>query len=402
MRTELFRKTTALLALAVGMGGMVAQAENVKLASHWAEAADAALAESNDANVGGACCGSDACGSGGNACCGANGGCCNSGNACCGGACGDGNTCCSGGCCDTCCDACGGCALPAISECCPLLNIIGFGGVDAFRGLPDGTRLGNFGLVTGVNAGAPLPVLSRYGIGGQIGVSYGAYDLQGRDFAEQRTSLQEQVFITSGLFRRADAGVPLNLGVVYDAMVNDNFGSFSTEPYLGQWRGMIGYCLSARNEIGWWGAFADRRDTQAIPGGPGTFRTVTQNNLFWHHNFLSGADSWLWVGIPERNRLKLETDPAVPEGSLYEWNLGGLVNVPLSARTAVYGNFAYFCPSSPAAFEAVIEEAWQVGLGLTFQPWASSRNSTVAGRAWSPLMPVANNGTMAVDTNRWQ
>lgn len=382
MKINVLRRLAALLALAMTVTAAPSRAENVILTNYWSEAADAALAESNDTST------SACCGSGGGACCG-------TGNAC-------NNACCGSDCCDGCCSDCGACCpLPAVSECCPLLNLIGFAGLDAFRGLPDGTRLGNFGIVNGVNGGAPLPLLSRYGIGGQLGVSYGIYDFQGRDFADERSRAQEQVFITSGLFRRADEGMPLNLGVVYDALINDNYGSFSSEPYLGQWRGLIGFCVSARNELGWWGAFADRRDTQNIPGGAGTFRTVTQNNFFWHHNFLNGADSWLWVGIPERHRLNLQTNPALPGGSLYEWNLGGLINVPLTYRTGIYGNFAYFCPSAPAG-DAAIEEAWQLGVGLTFTPFASSRNSSVAGRRWSPLMPIANNGTMAVDTNRWQ
>lgn len=373
MKVDLLRKMAAILSLATTLGLGAARAENVKLASYWSEEANAALAESNDtASAGGACCGS-ACGGGS---------CCDSGNACCGG----------GSCCDTCCsDGCS-CRMPAVSECCPLLNIIGFAGLDTFRGLPDQDWPGNFGVVNGVNAGAPLPVLSRYGIGGQFGASYGIYDLQGRLTGNgQRASSQEQIFITNGLFRRADAGMPFNFGVAYDMMINDNLGENSDEPYLGQWRGLIGYCLSARNEIGWWGAFHDRRDTQ----GGRTYRTVQQNNMYWHHNFLNGADSWLWVGIPERNRLNGRRG-----GSLYEWNLGGLVNVPLTQRTGIYGNFAYFCPSAPAGTNAAVyAEAWQVGVGLSFFPGATSRNSTVAGRAWAPLMPLANNGTMAIDTS---
>lgn len=373
MKINLLRKLAALLSLALTCGLGVARAENVKLASYWSEEANAALAESNDvASAGGACCGS-ACG--GNACGG--GSCCDSGNSCCGG----------GSCCDTCSDCCG-CKLPAMCECCPLLNIIGFAGLDAWKTSADTDWPSQFGVVNGVNAAAPIPVLSRYGIGGQLGMSYGIYDFQGRETGQGEGSRsQEQVFITSGLFRRADLQMPFNLGVVYDAMINDNFGTASNEPYLGQWRGLIGYCLSARNEIGWWGAFHDRRDFQN-----GTvYRTVSQNNMFWHHNFLNGADSWLWVGIPERNRL-------TGRGSTYEWNLGGLINVPLTARTGLYGSFAYFCPSAPAGSDSAVEdEAFQLGMGISIFLGATSRNATVAGRCWAPLMPIANNGTMVVD-----
>lgn len=366
MKVNLLRKLAVLLSLAMTCGLGVAQAENVKLASYWSEEANAALAESNEAaSAGGACCGSS---------------CCDAGNSCCGG----------GSCCDSCCD-CGGCRLPAVSEGCPLLNIIGFAGLDTWKTQADTDWPSQFGVVNGVNAAAPLPGLSRYGIGGQLGASYGIYDLQGRETGGDgdRGSSQEQLFITSGFFRRADAQMPFNLGVAYDAMINDNFGEDSNEPYLGQWRGLIGFCLSARNEIGWWGAFHDRRDTQDGI----TYRTVQQNNMYWHHNFLGGADSWLWVGIPERNRL-------TGDGNLYEWNLGGLVNVPLTARTGLYGSFAYFCPSAPAGTDAAVEEeAYQLGMGLSIFLGATSRNASVAGRTWAPLMPMANNGNMVVDTN---
>ncbi len=365
MKVNLLRKLAALLSLAIACGPGLAQAENVKLASYWSEEANAALAESNDAaSAGGACCGSS---------------CCDAGNSCCGG---------------SCCDTCGGCCgggffggLPAMCEEGPLLNIIGFAGFDAWKTQADTDWPSQFGIVNGVNAGAPIPLLSRYGIGGQLGASYGIYDWQGRETGEDGSS-QEQIFVTSGLFRRADAGMPFNFGLAYDIMLNDNFGEDSTEPYLGQWRGLIGFALSARNEIGWWGAFHDRRDAQDGI----RFRTVAQNNMYWHHNFLNGADSWLWVGIPERNRLN-------GRGSLYEWNLGGLVNVPLTERTGIYGSFAYFCPSAPAGSDAAVEEeAYQLGIGLNVFLGASSRNSTVAGRCWAPLMPMANNGNMVVDT----
>ncbi len=276
--------------------------------------------------------------------------------------------------------------LPAACDRCPTTNIIAFSGVDSFKGWPD-ALVSNFGVVNGLNFGTKLPGLGKYGIGGQFGASYGVYDWQGR-VLDETDEVQEQIFITTGLFRRATENRPWNVGLAYDFMINNNFGFASHEPFLGQWRGLIGYCLNARNEIGWWGAFSGRDDLQ----GDTQYRTVTHNNLYWHHNFCNGIDSHVWGGLPENDRL-------LENGSLYDFDFGGAVTIPVSCRAGLYGNFAYFSPStSPGDFGlASAEDAWQLGFGINFFLGGSSRNGSVAGRCWAPLLPTANNGNMVVD-----
>lgn len=293
---------------------------------------------------------------------------------------------CDDGCCDDCDLGCGRC----LADCdgCPGLGLVGWAGLDTFRGLPDGPLAGNFGLVSGLNSGLRLPgIFGDLGLGWQTGASYGLYDLQGRVGFEPASS-QEQFFVTTGFFRRATAELPVSGGLVYDWMINDNFGAFASEPFLGQWRGQLGYALGARHEVGWWGAFHDRRDQQAGLA----FRGISQQNMYLRRHLNNGGDGWIYVGIPERNRL-------TGAGSLGEWIVGGALSVPLGNRLASYLNFAYMCPSAPAGAIATVEEYWQLGAGLAFYPGRAARSSTVAGRCWLPLMPVATNGTFMVDTN---
>lgn len=46
------------------------------------------------------------------------------------------------------------------------------------------------------------------------------------------------------------------------------------------------------------------------------------------------------------------------------------------------------------------EDAWDFVVGLAFYPRYNTRSQTIAGQPWMPAVPVANNGTFLVDTNR--
>lgn len=57
-------------------------------------------------------------------------------------------------------------------------------------------------------------------------------------------------------------------------------------------------------------------------------------------------------------------------------------------------------PSSRPGPDGAEEEAWNFTIGVSIYPGCDSRSSTVAGRSWKPLMPLANNGSFLVDTNQ--
>jgi hypothetical protein len=179
-------------------------------------------------------------------------------------------------------------------------------------------------------------------------------------------------------------------------MINDAYGAFATSPVLSQFRGQMGYVISDWNELGVWSAMHDRGDGKevTIAGVPTSlsYRAVDQYNFFWHHNYDSGADSWLWMGF-------LENEKVGGLGRLGEFTLGARMQVPLTERVALYAEAEYMRPTAAPGPGASMENAYSVGFGLAFFPNGSSKNRTVAGSCWMPVLPVANNGTFLVDTN---
>jgi hypothetical protein len=241
-----------------------------------------------------------------------------------------------------------------------------------------------------------LPGLEEYGLGWQTGISYGVYDIDGRSSTVTDTSRsQQQIFVTTGLFRKAKCDQRFSFGLVYDWMYNEEWGQFGTSPTLGQWRGQVEYSLSGCNAVGIWGCTRDLGATQVVPvvntrGLIVTNRAISQVNLFWHHKFCSGADSYVWTGVPDHGRIN-------GDGSLIDWTVGASVEVPLSQRLALYANGAYFHPSASAGAGAAIESGWDVGMGVCWYFGGNAKSNAINGKCAVPYMPVANNSNFLVE-----
>jgi len=285
----------------------------------------------------------------------------------------------------SCCDACD--CWPGCDDC-PSSSLTVFAGVESWRGVSEVDWPNNNGASFGFNYGTSFGMLKDAGIGFQVGGSYGIYDWSGRGSVADQTNAQQQIFITTGFFTKADADFRWSAGIVYDFMINNNFGAAASDGTLGQWRGQIGYALSTHNEVGLWGAARDRSLNQADL----TYRGVDQLNLFWHHKFEQGADSSVWVGVPDHTKLG-------GTGSLGDFIAGCTFNVPISDYAALYSNAQYMHPSSRPGELGSSEDTWNVGFGIAFYVGGNARTRTVAGSCWSPLMNVANNGTFMVDSN---
>ncbi len=295
-----------------------------------------------------------------------------------------------------CSDGCERPWYPAIADHCPRFGVYTFAGASSWRGVSDGTGPNNNGFFSGLNVGLPFRNLDQYGIGVQGGLSSGFYDLMGRptNGADEANRVQQQHFVTYGLFRRADCDRPISVGVVHDWMINDNFGANSNEPTLSQFRAQVAYATSACNEFGVWATWHDRGATQGAGTNiPRTFRSVNQTNFFWHRKWCyGGADSWVWLGFPNRTRLD-----RVLGGTLGEIIAGGMMNVPINDRVSLFTNINYMKPSARGGVPGSREDTFDFGVGLAFYPGCTARSRTVAGRSWMPLMPVANNGNFMVD-----
>ena len=123
------------------------------------------------------------------------------------------------------------------------------------------------------------------------------------------------------------------------------------------------------------------------------YRSLNQANLFWHHNFNSGANSWLYFGFPQQTTI------SQGGGSLGSFTMGAELTVPISEKIALYAEGTYMRPSASASFSAALESAYTIGFGLAFYPGGSAATRTVAGNCWMPYLPVANNGSFLIDSN---
>jgi hypothetical protein len=284
----------------------------------------------------------------------------------------------------------------ALCNQCPDWDLITFVGYDAFRSIVDDSWENN-GIHVGANLGTRLgPFSDATGVGFQIGGSFGVYDWSGSDSRPtDRSAPQQQSFITYGLFRKPQQGSPWSAAISQDWMLNDNYGIFSTSPTVSQLRGEVSYAYDNCNELGVWGTAAvvsDHRDVSGV--GATTWRPIDQINVYWHHKWeWKGADTSIWLGLPVEDHIG-------GEGNIGEWFAGAAANVPLNDRVALYTLVTYMRPTADNGAAAAETDSWNFTVGVSFSFTGSARSDTVAGRSWTPLLPVANNGYFLVNTNQ--
>jgi hypothetical protein len=280
-------------------------------------------------------------------------------------------------------------SCPRCEEC-PLWGLVLSAAAESFKGIADGSMNGNYGGVFGLNAG--IPILASYGLGWQAGLSYGAYDADGNVWEREQT--QQQVFVTTGFFHKARDDQRVSFGVVYDWMFNNIYGAYDNDPYLGQWRGQIEYAFGDCNAIGVWGCLRDLGTTQlTVDYVTVRNRPISQANLFWHHKYAATAlDSWVWLGIPEHDRLDTQQG-----GSLGDWTIGFSAQAPMSEQLALYVNVSHMHPSASACTDASIESTWNLAVGLAWYVGGGAMNRAINGKCWTPYLPLANNSSFLVD-----
>ena len=285
--------------------------------------------------------------------------------------------------------------FPACDDC-PNYGGMGFVSYDSWRGISDGSWQNN-GVVAGLNYGTRLGAFSDLtGIGFQMGGSVGAFNWSGTDYRfKDRNEAQTQGFLTYGFFRKANDRSRFNAAIVQDWMFNDNFGVYAQNPTLSQGRAQVGYAVNAANEFGLWGTWRYLSDSRFVAGEDEriVWRPISQLNLYWQHKWSAGgADTRIWVGVPERHRLS-------GGGSLGDYLAGALANVPLSDRFGLFTLVTYMHPSARPGPAGSREDAWNFSVGVTLFPGRIARSTNVSGRCWMPQLPVANNGYFLNDTN---
>src|SRR4029079_15958955 len=123
----------------------------------------------------------------------------------------------------------------------------------------------------------------------------GIYDLKGRDTVSPSSS-EQQSFITVGVYKRSDIANcdRISWGGVYDHVFGHQWGLLASEVYLSQLRGILGYALSERNEIGVWGTAHTNNDRSVT--GLNSIRAMNQAIVYWRHNYDFGGQTMAYIG----------------------------------------------------------------------------------------------------------
>lgn len=155
---------------------------------------------------------------------------------------------------------------------------------------------------------------------------------------------------------------------------------------LGQWRGLVGFDVNDRNEIGSWFTFNDRNDTALFLNTPVHLEALSQGTLYWTHTWCCEAQTSLWVGLAEgHGRVVFSISNEPPTKQVFTY--GAAVNIPLGKYVALYGAANFLTPADTGTVDAF--------LGLAFYPGGGARE--MRHRRFAPVLPVANNPFFSVD-----
>ncbi len=256
--------------------------------------------------------------------------------------------------------------------------------LDTFRCLPDGSWGGNMGAYGALNLAYAIP--KAFGMGIQLGGSYGAYDWEGRGSNFSR-SVQQEAFVSGGVFRVTPKKSGLNIGVVYDWLYNKDSGVLNLSPSLSQIRGQVGYLIKESNEVGLWGSYG--LNTVHLDYDHGyviSFSSISQINAFWRHIFKNSAETTIWGGSPYRKGLMFSG------GRAGSFTLGGSFKAPITQYLSLNAYAEYMGARTDTGDIEANNYGFNVGFALT-----CSFGGRQAGAR--PYLPIGNNSNFMVDTN---
>ncbi len=266
---------------------------------------------------------------------------------------------------------CGSCGVKKLcfQVCLPVIESLQVGGgVQGFKGPGNLGQDSSFGFYESLNMGIPLDLFGS-GIGAQFGIRGVQSNISG---ANPRTSdRREQVFLTAGLFRRVDCG--LQFGAVIDYLSE----SWDRSIDLTQVRGEISWVHSSRNEIGF--QIASGLDTSFDSIVRANVGATDTYSIFYRYRTKYGGVAKLYAGGSNNS----------------EGLAGGDLFMPFNDSWGFISEFAYLVPQNGAGGAGNLQEAWNIGLGIVWQPGHRLRQTN---NYYRPLFRVADNGLFFVDT----
>jgi hypothetical protein len=291
-----------------------------------------------------------------------------------------------GACCDPCCpDCCGNwrscgpvppcCLMPCI----PKDGLEFFGGVQGFTGPANRGGSGSFGFHQGFNWGMPLFPCVAF----QWGVNWTENNFDGSFVTPDN---RDQIFLTGGLFRRADWG--FQGGLVVDYLHDE----WDYQADLLQLRGELSYLFCCQDEVGFWftvgvndaanlsmrrSALSDV-DSVAVTTGSGTLAVNDLYAFFYRRQFCSGGNGRVFGGFTNNSQGLVGADFLLPLNPHWSLRSGFLYVVPNGSDV----------PNEPG----FSQETWNVSLSLV---WTPCPRNLCGPNYCRPLFNVADNGSFA-------
>ena len=267
-------------------------------------------------------------------------------------------------------------------------NMEVFAGTSGFGLRSDDIEETSFALHEGINwSGSVSP---RFGLAAQFGIRAVQRTIDGTNpfFGEEETKWngnKSQVFITTGLFKRAQSR-PLQYGVVYDWMSdsvyrNRQMGEKNLDTFdLGQLRTELSYRCCSGFTWGFRGTFGSTQ-YDLFSQAPYRTKATTQLHGFFEKPFWCGSLAGFSAG-------------GTPKGNAI---LAAYYDQPLRDKFSLKAGFTYMLPQNAREKNGIpIDErnAWEAAITLTFHPHggAFSKNCNPL-RA---MFDVAGNGSMIV------
>ncbi len=232
---------------------------------------------------------------------------------------------------------------------------------------------GSFGFQEGINFGTRVPSVLCGQLGSQLGLRFIHSQLEG---SAAGTDHRQQLFLTTGLFRRVDYGV--QGGLVIDYLHED----WIYKADLLQLRGELSYLLSPCHELGF--RFTDNQQTDdttyRIRGNAATLsaRVTALDSYRGFYRFRFSEEA--------RGQAELQVGWTRDSAAI----LGIAINAPLQNQIGLAATTTYLLPQNDAT-PSYASEGWNLGLALV---WTPGRRFGRTRDYYRPLFEVADNGSL--------
>ncbi|MCA9005533.1 MAG: hypothetical protein KDA70_09700 [Planctomycetaceae bacterium] len=259
--------------------------------------------------------------------------------------------------------------------------------LELFLGLEGSKQPQDFG----VNAHFGSRLHANYGfqlfedstLGFQIGTAVNLTDHAVRvtsqiDGASSRT----QSFTTLGFFQRHER---ISWAVVFDYLYQQDYSKVS----LSQLRMQGGYSLNETQEIGAFFMFPTSGANADWAGIPVTLDPLAQGAFYYRQTWDHAAETTFWLGAAEGHG---QVNAALGDASdtSVQIAFGSDFHVPLNKHVALFGQANFIMPSDTGTVDAY--------LGFAIYPGGNAYGWRK--QQYSPVLPVANNTSFAVDLDR--